>query len=367
MINSRSIALIVIFTMTSFRSITWQDRRLILLDQRFLPHQTIYREYTDYISVAEAIAEMIVRGAPAIGVAAAFGLVLASDRSSQSDLSILRQQLEVAAARLIQSRPTAVNLAWAVKRMMELTKAEYQTAQHLHDALLIEAEKIYAEDIEINLAIAEHAQSLVPDRANVIHHCNTGSLATVDYGTALGIIRIAHEKGKQIHAYLDETRPRLQGASLSAYELQAFGVPHTLIVDSASGHLMRTRKIDFCVVGCDHVTANGDVANKIGTYNLAIAARAHQVPFYVACPISSIDFTITSGDQIEIEERNGEEITHIQGVAIAPIGTKVFNPAFDITPSEYISAIITEKGILYPPYSQSLAQLLLSHRKNRHL
>jgi len=248
-------------------------------------------------------------------------------------------------------------LAWAVKRMIAIAKAEYETVAELKLALEQEAEKIYAEDIQINRQIGENAQELVPDRANVIHHCNTGALATVDYGTALGIIRIAHEQGKTIHAYLDETRPRLQGASLSAYELQAFGIPHTLIVDSASGHLMRTRKIDFCVVGCDRVAANGDVANKIGTYNLAIAAKAHGVPFYVACPISTIDLSVSSGDQIEIEERNAEEITHIQGVAIAPIGTKVFNPAFDITPAEYITAIITEKGILHPPYSQNLAQL----------
>jgi methylthioribose-1-phosphate isomerase len=342
--------------MTSFRSITWENNTLILLDQRFLPHQTIYCEYNDYLQVAEAITTMVVRGAPAIGVAAAFGLVLAS-RTNETDLVLFREHLEKAAEKLIQARPTAVNLAWAVKRMMEVVKSEYQTIEDLKQALVLEAERIYAEDIQINRQIGENAQKLVPDRANAIHHCNTGALATVDYGTALGIIRIAHEQGKQIHAYLDETRPRMQGASLSAYELQAFDIPHTLIVDSASGHLMRTRKIDFCVVGCDRVAANGDVANKIGTYNLAIAAKAHGVPFYVACPISSIDFGIGSGNEIEIEERNAEEITHIQGVAIAPKGTKVFNPAFDITPAEFITAIITEKGILYPPYSQSLAQL----------
>ncbi|NEP19982.1 MAG: S-methyl-5-thioribose-1-phosphate isomerase, partial [Leptolyngbya sp. SIO4C1] len=192
---------------------------------------------------------------------------------------------------------------------------------------------------------------------SVIHHCNTGALATVDYGTALGIIRIAHEQGKQIHAFLDETRPRLQGASLSAYELKAYGIPHTVIVDGASGYVMKTQKIDACLVGCDRVAANGDVANKIGTYNLAIVAKAHGVPFYVACPLSTLDRSLGSGDAISIEERAAQEITHIQNHPIAPEGTQTFNPAFDVTPHRYVTAIITEKGIAYPPYRDSLAAL----------
>ncbi|MDX1976426.1 MAG: S-methyl-5-thioribose-1-phosphate isomerase [Pseudanabaenaceae cyanobacterium bins.68] len=336
--------------MTSFQSVTWRDQKLVLLDQTMLPHQTVYRQYEDYLDVVEAIATMVVRGAPAIGVAAAFGLVLAAQAEQNSPNLIA--SLNLAAEQLLAARPTAVNLAWAVKRM---SKIWADPAEGLVAVLLAEANQIYLEDIEINRRIGEHGQAVVPDQAQVIHHCNTGALATVDYGTALGIIRIAHERGKQIHAYLDETRPRLQGAGLSAYELQAYGVPHTLIVDGAAAHVMQTRQIDLCLVGCDRVAANGDVANKIGTYGLAIAAQAHGVPFYVACPLSSIDLSLPTGAEIEIEERSGTEVTHIQGVAIAPPHTPVYNPAFDVTPAAYISGIITEKGIIYPPFSAGLA------------
>lgn len=338
--------------MTSFQSVTWRNQKLILLDQTLLPHQTVYREYDNYLDVVEAIATMVVRGAPAIGVAAAFGLVLAAQ--AEQDLNNLEASLNLAANQLLAARPTAVNLAWAVNRMRQLW-ATGDFNQGLKSALLATAEQIYLEDIEINRAIGNHGQAVVPDQAQVIHHCNTGALATVDYGTALGIIRTAHERGKQIHAYLDETRPRLQGASLSAYELQAYGVPHTLIVDGAAAHVMQTRKIDLCLVGCDRVAANGDVANKIGTYSLAIAAKAHGVPFFVACPISSIDLGLATGQEIEIEERSSTEVTHIQGVAIAPPETPVYNPAFDVTPAAYITGIITEKGIIYPPFTKGLA------------
>ncbi|MEO1404104.1 MAG: S-methyl-5-thioribose-1-phosphate isomerase, partial [Cyanobacteria bacterium J06635_1] len=263
-----------------------------------------------------------------------------------------------AADRLMQARPTAVNLAWAVKRMLAVASAApVASVEGLRQRLIDEAQTLYAEDIQINRQLGLNAQLLLPDRARVIHHCNTGALATVDYGTALGVIRIAHEQGKQIHAFLDETRPRLQGASLSAYELKAYGIPHQVIVDGASGYVMKTQQIDCCLVGCDRVSANGDVANKIGTYNLAIVAKAHNVPFYVACPLSTIDRTLSSGDAIKIEERAPEEITHIQGQSITPEGTQVLNPAFDVTPHDYVTAIITEKGIAYPPYTETLAAL----------
>ncbi|MEM9906751.1 MAG: S-methyl-5-thioribose-1-phosphate isomerase [Cyanobacteria bacterium P01_D01_bin.44] len=343
--------------MVSFRSIAWKNETLVLLDQRQLPHQTVYLEYHAPVSVAEAIRAMVVRGAPAIGVTAAFGMVLAARQSQATQVDTLLTDLQTAADLLMQARPTAVNLAWAVKRMLAMASAPANSVEGLRLRLVDEAQAMFAEDVQINRQLGLNAQPLIPDRAQVIHHCNTGALATVDYGTALGVIRIAHEQGKQIHAFLDETRPRLQGASLSAYELKAYGIPHQVIVDGASGYVMKTQKIDCCLVGCDRVSANGDVANKIGTYNLAIVAKAHNVPFYVACPLSTLDRSLSSGDAIKIEERAPEEITHIQGQPITPEGTQVLNPAFDVTPSEYITAIITEKGIAYPPYTETLAAL----------
>lgn len=339
--------------MTSFRSLEWTGSALRLLDQRRLPHETVYVALREPEAVAAAIQTMVVRGAPAIGVAAAFGLVLAA--RPELDLVAGCDRIQQAAHILLASRPTAVNLAWAVRRMLAGMAAAQATGVQgmgeLRQVLLTTAQAIYAEDVETNRQIGLNAQPLIPQTSTVIHHCNTGALATVDYGTALGIIRIAHEQGKQVHAYLDETRPRLQGASLSAYELQAYGVPHTVIVDGAAAHVMRTRSVDCCLVGCDRIAANGDVANKIGTYSLALAAKAHGVPFYVACPLSTLDVTVATGDEIEIEERPPEEITHIGGVAIAPPNTPAFNPAFDITPAAYISAIITEQGIVYPPFT----------------
>jgi methylthioribose-1-phosphate isomerase len=325
-----------------FHSLEWQGAALRLLDQRLLPHQTVFVTCTTAIDVAEAIRNMTVRGAPAIGVAAAFGVVLAA---------LAGADVARAAAMLRATRPTAVNLMWALDRMLAVVP---QTPV----ALLAEAERLYAEDIAVNRQIGEHAQALIPDGAVAMHHCNTGALATVDYGTALGALRIAHESGKRIHVYLDETRPRLQGAGLSAYELNAFGVPHTLIVDSAAAHVMRTRKVDFCIVGCDRVAANGDVANKIGTYALALAAQAHNVPFYVACPLSTLDLSTPDGAAIDIEERAATEITHVAGQLICPAGTPVFNPAFDVTPAALVTAIITEKGIVRSPYSKGLRQVI---------
>lgn len=340
-----------------FKSIAWESNVLVLLDQRALPHESRYTTVTRYDEVIDAIKTMVVRGAPAIGIAAAYGVCL-SVKQFKADPATLRENIKKAISELKQSRPTAVNLAWALERMESALESARGTPDEICAALLEKAHSIYQTDIETNLDIAKHGLALVPDNATVIHHCNTGSLATADYGTALGVIRYAHEQGKKIHAYLDETRPRLQGASLSAYELQAYGVPHTVIIDSASGHVMKTRKVDLCIVGCDRVAANGDTANKIGTYNLALVAKAHNVPFYVACPTTTLDLQTPSGETIEIEDRAGEEITEIGGKRIAPIGTEVYNPAFDITPADLISAFITEKGILYPPYSRSLKSVL---------
>lgn len=337
-----------------FTSIEWRENSLYLLDQRLIPHEAKYVKIDRYEDVVTAIQSMLVRGAPAIGIAAAYGVSLAAQQWDQS--GSLNEYLKNAVEALRMSRPTAVNLSWALNSLTVIIAAESDPTV-LTKKLLDAAHRIYQEDIDANMAIARHGLTLIPPNASIIHHCNTGSLATADYGTALGIIRYAHEQGRNIHAYLDETRPRLQGLCLSAYELIAYQVPHTVIIDSASGHVMKTRAIDLCVVGCDRVAANGDTANKIGTYNLALVAKAHGVPFYVACPTSTIDRDTPTGDTIEIESRAAEEITHTAGARIAPIGTNVYNPAFDVTPASLITAFITEKGILYPPFIESLRSL----------
>ncbi len=347
--------------MTTFRTIEWKNDALVLLDQRRLPAETIYLELRDPQAVAEAIRAMTVRGAPAIGTAAAYGLALAALNSTADLTADLIAEIEQAAELLRASRPTAVNLFWAIQRVMDKVHASRDLSPAaLREVILQEAHAIADEDVRANKQIGYNAQPLIPNPAKILHHCNTGSLATVDYGTALGIIRIAHESGKQVHAYLDETRPRLQGAKLSAWELNQLGIPHTVIVDGASGFVMKKVGIDLCVVGADRIAANGDTANKIGTYNLALAAKAHGVPFYVAAPTSTIDMSIRSGDEIPIEERSPEEITHVGKERIVPEGSPVLNYAFDVTPAYLITAIITEVGIAYPPFEESLARLMAS-------
>jgi methylthioribose-1-phosphate isomerase len=345
--------------MKSFYTIRWVDPGLVsMIDQRKLPHEEVYNEYRDAVSVAGAIKDMVIRGAPAIGAAAAFGLVLVPWHAKSGDLNEVENRIKEAADVLRASRPTAVNLFWAVERMMKLLEAEYYSSvSELKEILLKEAQTIAAEDEQINIAIAKNAQSLIPQGAKIFHHCNTGSLAAVDYGTALGVIRFAHEEGKGVFTYVDETRPRLQGARLTAWELLQYGVPFKVVADSTSGHYMRTEKIDLCVVGADRVAANGDVANKIGTYNLAVVAHENDVPFYVAAPTSTIDMNTPSGDLIEIEERPAEEVTHVGNWQITPEDTPVGNPAFDVTPAKYVTAFFTEKGIVYPPYEENLAKL----------
>ncbi len=346
--------------MTTFHSIQWLDEGIVrMLDQRKLPLKTVYNDYKSHSEVAAAIKEMVIRGAPAIGAAAAYGLALAGFHSQAQDAAALRQELASASAELAQSRPTAVNLFWALNRLKKVSdNPALESVAGLKKAILDEAHAIAREDIAINKAIGANALPLVPQKATVIHHCNTGGLATVDYGTALGVIRTAHEQGKEIFVLLDETRPRLQGARLSAYELKEQGIPFKVIADGASGHFMRKLGVDFCVVGADRVAANGDTANKIGTYNLAVVAHENKIPFYVAAPTTTIDMATKHGDQIDIEERPPAEVTHVGSCQITPDDVAVGNPAFDVTPAKYITAIITEKGVVYPPFEENLAKLM---------
>lgn len=345
--------------MPAYRTIEWVDGKVRMIDQRQLPHTLVYVEYSSYRQVAGAIRDMVIRGAPAIGAAAGYGLALAAQSSQAVDVEALRQELRQAAAILEASRPTAYDLFGATARVLKrVNDPGLKDVDAIKNAALEEAQLIAQANIEMNRQIGLNALPLIPDNARVIHHCNTGSLATVDYGTALGVVRAAHEHGKKVHVYVDETRPRLQGARLTAWELEQLGIPYTVIVDSASGSIMRREGIDLCLVGCDRIAANGDTANKIGTYNLALVARAHQVPFYVVGPTSTIDMSICSGDEIKIEERPAEEVTQISGIQITPEGAPVENPAFDVTPAEYITAIITELGIIRPPYTENLARCM---------
>ena len=351
--------------MTSFHTIKWLKHGLVsMIDQRKLPHDVIYNEYQDPAAVAGAIKDMVIRGAPAIGAAAAYGLALVPWHDETGNLEDVYQKLKGAAQILGESRPTAVNLFWAIDRMMALVEEiDYSSVEELKERLLKEALQIAEEDVETNKSIGRNAMPLIPDGAVIFHHCNTGSLAAVDYGTALGIIRLAHEEGKNVFAFVDETRPRLQGGRLTAWELLQYGVPFKVVADSTSGHYMRTQRVDLCVVGTDRVAANGDVANKIGTYNLAVVAHENKVPFYVAVPKTTIDMNTPSGDQIEIEERPAEEVTHVGNWQITPDDTPVGNPAFDVTPAKYITAFITEDGVVYPPYEENLAKLFQNTEK----
>jgi methylthioribose-1-phosphate isomerase len=304
---------------------------------------------------------MVIRGAPAIGAAAAYGMALTAWRSEASDLVSIKDELNEAAGVLKQARPTAANLFWAVSRMKSrLEDPALNSIETIKAALLNEANEIAKEDVETNKQIARNAMSLIPQGATIVHHCNTGSLATVDYGTALGIIRMAHEEGKNVFALVDETRPRLQGGRLTAWELLQYGVPFQVIADGASGHFMRTRGVQLCVVGADRIAANGDTANKIGTYNLAVVAKENDVPLYVAAPTTTIDMQSPTGDDIEIEERPPGEITHVGSWQITPDNTPVGNPAFDVTPAKYVTAIITEQGVIRPPYVENLAKIFNS-------
>ncbi|MEG1825124.1 MAG: S-methyl-5-thioribose-1-phosphate isomerase [Cloacibacillus sp.] len=328
-------------------TLKWNDGALFLLDQRLLPHEVAYIRCGSAEETALAIENMTVRGAPAIGVAAAYGLALAEKEKC----------FDAAAARLAHTRPTAVNLYWAIKKMTSV-RAEHLHSPHLCEILTQAAIKIHNEDIEINRSIGRHGACLLPRDCAVITHCNAGALATAGYGTALGVFRAAAESGKNIKIYADETRPRLQGASLTSWELARDGLDVTVITDSMAAFLMSRKKIDAVVTGADRVAANGDSANKIGTYSLAIAAKYHNVPFYIAAPLSTIDAACACGADIPIEERSPDEVRRVRGERVTPDDMKVWNPSFDVTPAELITGIITEKGVIDAPFSQNIKTIL---------
>ncbi len=336
----------------SVKTIEWKNNRVVMLDQRLLPHKEVYRVYRSYQEVAEAIRSMVIRGAPAIGVAAAMGVALGALKAPAKSFD---REFEKIILVLGKTRPTAVNLFWALKRMREVyLNYRSRGVGSVQKALCDEAQKLYKEDIAANKQLGRFGAGLLRDAKHIMTHCNAGALATAGYGTALGVVRSLKESGRQFEVLVNETRPFLQGARLTAWELKKEKIPATLITDNMAGYLMQKGKVDAVVVGCDRVAANGDVANKIGTYTLAVLARRHNIPFYVAGPTSSIDVNCRSGDDIPIEERDPKEVSHIFGKSLAPKGIHIFNPAFDVTPHELISAIITEKGVIHPPYMQNI-------------
>jgi methylthioribose-1-phosphate isomerase len=344
------------------RTIFWENNQLKMIDQRILPGRFEVLSFSAHKAVADAITDMVVRGAPAIGAAAAFGLALAGYESASASPAALRADLRNAAALLKSARPTAVNLAWAVDRLMGVAEATSGSADDIRAALLDEAQKLADEDVEINKRMAGHGAALINDGDTIIHHCNTGALATVDWGTALGVIRTAHEQGKRIHVLVDETRPRLQGARLTAWELEQYGISYEIITDNMSGFFLKTGKAQKVFFGADRVAANGDVANKIGTYMLALAAHDNGVPAYAVVPTSTIDLSLAHGDLIPIEERNTDEVLGIQfhGEPIAPKNARARNPAFDVTPNRLLSGIVTENGVAFPPYDINLPKVVKS-------
>jgi methylthioribose-1-phosphate isomerase len=348
------------------RTVFWEDSQLKMIDQRILPGRFEIVSYSDHKSVAKAISDMVVRGAPAIGAAAAFGLALAGYESRSASTREFLIDLSDASTALKASRPTAVNLAWAVDRVMAKTLQWLnQESEAEIDAIrrfvLDEAQRIADEDVEINQRMAEHGATLIDDGDTVIHHCNTGALATVDWGTALGVIRTAHEQGKRIHVLVDETRPRLQGARLTAWELEQYGIPYEIISDNMSGYFLKAGKAQKVFFGADRVAANGDVANKIGTYMLALAANDNGVPAYSVVPTSTVDLSLEHGELIPIEERDPEEVLGIEfhGERVAPIEAEARNIAFDVTPNRLITGIVTENGIVYPPFDVNLKKAVL--------
>jgi methylthioribose-1-phosphate isomerase len=342
--------------MTEQRTVWWEDGRVRMIDQTRLPAETVILDLRTDAEVAEAITSMRVRGAPAIGVAAALGLALAAQAAAAEPRERFQERLAAAAERLRRTRPTAVNLFWAIDRLLRLASDEPEPAAAA-ERLTAEARAMVEEDVRVNQAMGRHGAELLPAQGGILTHCNTGSLATVGFGTALGVVRAAVAAGKALHVFVDETRPRLQGMKLTAWELQRDGIPATVITDNMAGWVMRQGRVQAVIVGADRIAANGDTANKIGTYGLAVLARSHQIPFFVAAPLSTIDFALLDGSAIPIEERSPDEVTHVGGVRVAPEGVDVFNPAFDVTPAELISAIVTEVGVAQPPTRDTLARL----------
>lgn len=350
-----------------FQTIEWMPEGAVrLLDQRRLPAEEVYVECRDVAAVAHAIRSMQIRGAPAIGVAGAMGMALAAQMSRATSFATLYAELLHQGEILHRTRPTAVNLAWGIERMKRCAEA-YQVLPiaELIQTLIREAQQIREEDIQGNRAIGAYGKGLIPNGAAILTHCNAGALATAGYGTALGVIRAAHDAGTRLSVWAGETRPFLQGARLTAWELQQDGIPVTLVTDNMTGHLMQQGKIDLVIVGADRIAGNGDVANKIGTYTLAVLAHAHGIPFYVAAPMSTLDLSLRDGTAIPIEERDPEEVTGWAGVRTAPAGIRAHHPAFDVTPHRYVTALITDRGVIRPPYDAALDALAKSAPSNR--
>src|SRR6202007_2280873 len=339
-------------------TLQWTDRGVVFIDQTKLPTEEVYVTCTTHQQVADVIRNMVVRGAPAIGVAAAMGLALGVKNSKAENGAALKKDFDQICEAIRQTRPTAVNLFWAIRRMSEKFETlRIRPIPQIKQALIEEALRMHAEDIAANQAMGRHGATLMPSSGGVLTHCNAGALATAGYGTALGVIRAAVAQGKKIQVYSDETRPFLQGSRLTAWGSMKDGIPTTVISDNMAGAMMKQGKIQVIVVGADRIAANGDVANKIGTYTVAILAKEHDIPFYVAAPISTVDLACRDGSQIPIEQRNAKEITHIAGKQMTPDGVEVENPAFDVTPAKYVAAIITEKGLARAPYLDSLRKL----------
>jgi methylthioribose-1-phosphate isomerase len=344
------------------RTVFWdyENHQLKMIDQRRLPGSLEVFSCQTYEETADAIRSMVIRGAPAIGACAAFGLALAAQQSSAINLLGLMSDLEKAKSVLQNSRPTAANLAWGLKQVMKISVGYNGSADDLRTLILTRAQEIADEDVVLNMRMAEIGAELIEDGDTIIHHCNIGALAAVDWGTALGAIRFAHELGKRIHVLVDETRPRLQGARLTAWELEQYGIPYEIICDNMAGYFLKSGIVAKVMFGADRVAANGDVANKIGTYMLALAAHENNVPVYAVVPTSSVDCTLQNGDLIPIEERSQDEVLdiYIKNERATPIGANARNPAFDVTPNRLITAIITEKGVVYPPFEQNLREIL---------
>ena len=341
-----------------FKTIEWKGDRVRLLDQRRLPGEVCYIDCRDPSSLARAIQTMAIRGAPAIGVAASMGIALAAQKSQTRNLEVFLRNVKKVCQQMRQTRPTAVNLFWAVNRMERLLdESRSFSTKEIKVKVENEALRIYKEDLQINRKIGENGKRLIKEGDGVLTHCNAGGLATAGFGTALGVIQAAWAGGKRFHVFVDETRPLLQGSRLTAWELAQEKIPATVLTDNMAGWLMRKRKINLVIVGADRIARNGDTANKIGTYGLAILARYHGVPFYVAAPISTFDGSLPSGEKIPIEERSAEEVTHLRGKRITPKGIKAYNPAFDVTPHSLIRGIITEKGIIREPFHKNFRKM----------